>query len=73
LNRWAKSIIGLDWRVKEAKILSDLSDETIDLYKREIPNCEVVEFMHSGHMIPDEEQQKYLLQIDSFIRKMKIG
>ncbi len=56
-------------RNKEAKIKSDLTDEIIDLYKKEIPNCEVVEFLHSGHMIPDEEQQKYLHEIDSFIKK----
>jgi pimeloyl-ACP methyl ester carboxylesterase len=56
-------------RSKEAKIPSDLSDEVINLYKKEIPNFEVVEFLHSGHMIPDEEQQKYLLEIDSFIKK----
>jgi pimeloyl-ACP methyl ester carboxylesterase len=54
-------------RNKEAMIPSDLSDEIIDLYKKEIPNFELVEFLHSGHMIPDEEQQKYLLEIDSFI------
>ncbi len=56
-------------RNKEAKIKSDLTDEIIDLYKKEIPNCEVVEFLHSGHMIPDDEQQKYLHEIDSFIKK----
>ena len=53
---------------KGAKIQSDISDEIMDLYKKEIPSCEVVEFLHSGHMIPDEEQQKYLLQIESFLR-----
>lgn len=57
-------------RNKEAKIPSDLTDEIIELYKKEIPNCDVVEFLHSGHMIPDEEQQKYLLQIDSFIKEI---
>lgn len=56
-------------RSKEARIPSDLSDEIIDLYKKEIPNFDVVEFLQSGHMIPDEEQQKYLLEIDSFIKE----
>lgn len=56
---------------KEAKISSNISDETIELYKQEIECCEVVEFQKSGHMIPDEEQQKYITEIAHFINKVK--
>ncbi|HBW38041.1 alpha/beta fold hydrolase [Desulfosporosinus sp. BICA1-9] len=56
-------------RNKESKIPSDISDETLQLYTQAIPSCEVVKFLKSGHMIPDEEQQKYILEIASFIKK----
>lgn len=57
-------------RDKEAKIPTDLPDTTLKLYTQAIPSCEVVEFMQSGHMIPDEEQQKYIAEIASFIKKL---
>lgn len=56
-------------RNKEAKVQSEISDETLQLYTQAIPSCEVVEFLKSGHMIPDEEQQKYIAEIASFIKK----
>lgn len=59
-------------RDKESKIPSNISDEALQLYKREIPSCEIVEFLKSGHMIPDEEQQKYITEIASFIRKREV-
>jgi pimeloyl-ACP methyl ester carboxylesterase len=58
-------------RGKESKIPSDILDETLQLYKKEIPSCEVVEFSKSGHMIPDEEPEKYIEKIASFINKIK--
>ncbi|MBZ9687330.1 alpha/beta hydrolase [Clostridium estertheticum] len=56
-------------RNKEAKISSDVSNESLQLYTQAIPSCEVVKFLKSGHMIPDEEQQKYIAEIDCFIKK----
>ncbi|MHB8076516.1 alpha/beta fold hydrolase [Desulfosporosinus fructosivorans] len=56
-------------RNKEAKIPSNISDEILQLYTQAIPSCEVVKFLQSGHMIPDEEQQKYIAEITSFIKK----
>ncbi|MDQ7094026.1 alpha/beta hydrolase [Desulfosporosinus sp. PR] len=58
-------------RNNEAKIASNISDEILKLYTKAIPSCEVVEFFQSGHMIPDEEQQKYITEIASFIRKLE--
>lgn len=57
-------------RNKEAKIPSDILDETLQLYKKEIPSCEIIEFSKSGHMIPDEEPEKYIEEIASFINKI---
>ncbi|AKN31329.1 hypothetical protein Ccar_10865 [Clostridium carboxidivorans P7] len=57
---------------KEAKIPSDISDETLQLYKKEIPSCEVVEFSKSGNMIPDEEPEKYIKEIVFFINTVKL-
>ena len=58
-------------RNKEAIIPTDLSNETLQLYTQAISSCEVVEFVHSGHMIPDEEQQKYISEVAFFITKGK--
>lgn len=57
-------------RNKEAKIPSDILDETLQLYKKEIPSCEIIKFSKSGHMIPDEEPEKYIEEIASFINKI---
>lgn len=57
-------------RNKEAKIPSDISDEILQLYKKEIPDFKIVEFSKSGHMIPDEEPEKYIEEITSFINKV---
>lgn len=56
-------------RSEETKIPSNVSDETLQLYAQAIPSFEIVEFMNSGHMIPDEEEQKYISEIASFIKK----
>jgi pimeloyl-ACP methyl ester carboxylesterase len=56
---------------KEAKIPSDISDEILQQYIDKIPSFKVVEFQKSGHMIPDEEQQKYIAEIISFINMRK--
>lgn len=58
-------------RNKEAEIKSDITDEILQLYKQSVPSFEIIEFEKSGHMIPDEEQQKYIAEIDSFIKKMR--
>lgn len=58
-------------RNKEAIIPSDISDEILQLYKQAIPSCEIIMFEKSGHMIPDEEQQKYISEIASVIKKVE--
>lgn len=58
-------------RNKKASIPSNISDEILELYKRTISSCEIIEFLESGHMIPDEEHQKYIAEIASFITKME--
>lgn len=57
-------------RSKEARIPTELPDEILQIYTKAIPSCEVVEFKQSGHMIPDEEQEKYVAEIASFVRKL---
>lgn len=55
-----------------ATIPSDISEETLKSYKESIPELEVIEFQNSGHMIPDEEQQKYIEEIGLFLKKLEI-
>jgi len=55
-----------------AEIPSDISEETLKVYKESIPGLKVIEFQESGHMIPDEEQQKYIEEIDLFLKKLEI-
>ncbi|WP_410511948.1 alpha/beta hydrolase [Paenibacillus sp. BR2-3] len=57
-------------RNQEAVIQSDISDEILQLYLQSLPTCQVVEFLLSGHMIPDEEQQKYISEVEWFIKKI---
>lgn len=57
-------------RNKKAGIPSDISDTILELYTQSLPACEVVEFQNSGHMIPDEEQQKYIAEVALFINKI---
>lgn len=58
-------------RNKEAKIPSDITDEILQLYSGAIPSFEIIEFLNSGHMIPDEEKQKYISEVVSFIKKLE--
>jgi pimeloyl-ACP methyl ester carboxylesterase len=54
-------------RNRDAKIPTDLRDSVLKLYTEQIHKCQVVEFLQSGHMIPDEEQQKYIEEVALFI------
>ncbi|MCO7124426.1 alpha/beta hydrolase [Sporolactobacillus shoreicorticis] len=54
---------------KNSKIRSDISEEILQLYRQKISCFNLVTFQKSGHMIPDEEQQKYIAEIASFIKK----
>lgn len=51
----------------QSRIPSGLSKETREIYANRIKRLKFVEFNHSGHMIPDEEREKYLSEIDAFI------
>lgn len=53
-----------------AKIPSDISEEALKLYKESIPKLNIIEFQYSGHMIPDEEQQKYIEEVGLFLKKL---
>lgn len=57
-------------RDKESNIPSNISNETLQLYQKQLSSCEVVEFLKSGHMIPDDEPEKYIEEIASFINKL---
>jgi pimeloyl-ACP methyl ester carboxylesterase len=54
---------------KESKVPSDITDEILERYALAIQTFEAVEFMESGHMIPDEEEEKYIEEIAKFLRK----
>ncbi|AIQ57601.1 alpha/beta fold hydrolase [Paenibacillus borealis] len=54
-------------RNPESMIPSDISDEVMEKYRALLPCCTVVEFTQSGHMIPDEEQQKYVTEVERCI------
>jgi pimeloyl-ACP methyl ester carboxylesterase len=55
---------------KASIIPSDITEEILHCYQSSIPDCEIIEFLESGHMIPDEEQKKYLEEIQLFIKKL---
>jgi pimeloyl-ACP methyl ester carboxylesterase len=59
-------------RNNAATIPSDLPDETLLCYTQAIPSCRVVEFRCSGHMIPDEEPQKYITEIAAFVKQCNL-
>lgn len=50
-------------RNQEAAIPSDLPADQITKYMDNLSSCRVVEFPGAGHMIPDEEQQKYIAEV----------
>jgi pimeloyl-ACP methyl ester carboxylesterase len=58
-------------RNANSEIPSDITEEIIRFYKDEIPSCEIVEFLESGHMIPDDEPKKYISEITSFIERIR--
>lgn len=56
-------------RNKNAAIASDLPDSKLRCYVEALPSCEVVEFDRSGHMIPDQEPDRYASEIARFVSK----
>ena len=52
---------------KEGDIPSNISEETLCLYKESLPDLTVKEFPHAGHMIPDEDLDTYILEITDFL------
>ena len=57
-------------RDPHASIPSDLSDEALETYRASIPDCRVVEFASSGHMIPDEERDRYVTEVRAFLTSL---
>lgn len=52
---------------KNAEIPSNLSKEVREMYASRIKHVSFIEFEKSGHMIPDDESEKYLQEIERFI------
>ena len=50
-------------RNKYSRIESDLTDSMLDEYMKSVPLCKIVVFHQSGHMIPDEEREKYIEEV----------
>ena len=56
-------------RSEKSKILTNVSNEVLEDYKNRISSLKIVYFNESGHMIPDEEPEKYIKEIEAFIKK----
>lgn len=54
-------------RNKGSSIPSNVEDEALELYKFKLPRLKTVEFNNSGHMIPDDERQKYVEETELFL------
>lgn len=52
-------------------IPSNISEDILEMYKQEIPDFNIIEFNKSGHMIPDEEEEKYIEEVNKFIKRME--
>jgi pimeloyl-ACP methyl ester carboxylesterase len=57
-------------RGTKSDIPSNISEDILEIYKQEIPNCNIIDFSKSGHMIPDEEEEKYIEEVNKFIESM---
>ena len=55
----------------QSKMPSGLNEDTRALYSENVKNISFVEFANSGHMIPDEETDKYLEEIERFIETLR--
>jgi len=55
----------------QSKMPSGLSAESMAKYTENVKNISFVEFEKSGHMIPDEDTEKYLEEIQQFIETLK--
>lgn len=55
----------------QSKMPSGLNADTRALYSENVKNISFVEFANSGHMIPDEETDKYLEEIERFIETLR--
>lgn len=51
----------------KAEIPSSINNEVIERYKKSIASFRTVEFLNSGHMIPDDEEAKYIEEINKFL------
>ncbi len=57
-------------RNQDAVIPSNVNDAIIGQYRKAIPSITVVDFLKSGHMIPDEEPEKYIAEIEAFLMRL---
>ncbi|WP_151736207.1 alpha/beta fold hydrolase ['Paenibacillus yunnanensis' Narsing Rao et al. 2020] len=55
-----------------AMISSDLPAEMAKRYREAVRDCEIIEFAGSGHMIPDDEQQKYIAEVARFLKRISV-
>ncbi len=53
---------------EHSDIPSNLPKETRTIYAEKIEKVSFVEFLDSGHMIPDDETEKYLNEIENFLK-----
>ena len=51
-------------------ISSNLPSEVIETYRKRIKKIDFVAFENSGHMIPDDEPEKYVAEIERFVKEL---
>ncbi|WP_058300930.1 alpha/beta fold hydrolase [Gorillibacterium timonense] len=52
---------------EQSAVPSNLTEADLDVYARAIPSLKLVEFPHSGHMIPDDEPERYAEEVERFV------
>lgn len=60
-------------RASESEIGSNVSDAVLDHYLTAVPQCKTVYFRQSGHMIPDDESEKYLEEVRLALDQVSTG
>lgn len=54
----------------QTDIPSNLPEEVREAYRERIKNVDFLAFENSGHMIPDDESEKYVAEIERFVESL---
>lgn len=73
LRRLTCPVLLLQGRAAGRAIPPEISEADATRYRALVPDLRVVGFEESGHMIPDEEPDKYLLVVEDFLAELDRG